>query len=63
VYDWGNPRATTARSIVTRIAIRRMPFNIASTVDALGSPTISKVIEALCEQASDENYRLSFRPF
>lgn len=63
VYDWGNPRATTARSIVSRIAIRRMPFNIASTTSALTQPTIGDVIEALCEQASDENYRLTFKPF
>ena len=62
-YDWGNPRATLARSIVTRVAIRRMAFNIASTIDALESPTIGEVIEALCAQASDESYALSFRPF
>jgi hypothetical protein len=62
-YDWGNPRATVARSIVTRIAIRRMTFNIASTIAALDSPTIGEVIEALCAQASDENYELSFRQF
>lgn len=62
-YDWGNPQASTARSIVTRIAIRRMPFNIASTMDALSRPTIGDVIGALCEQGSDENYRLTFRPF
>jgi hypothetical protein len=63
VYDWGNPRAWTARSIVTRIAIRRMTFNIASTINALRTPTIGDVIEALCAQATDDNYRLSFRPF
>lgn len=62
-YHWGDPRATLARSVVTRIAIRRMAFNIASTIDALDSPTIGEVIEALCAQASDENYQLSFRPF
>jgi hypothetical protein len=61
-YDWGNPRATLARSIVTRVAIRRMTFNIGSTADALDDPTIGDVIAALCAQASDENYRLSFRP-
>lgn len=62
-YDWGNPRATLARSIVTRIAIRRMAFNIVSTIAALDSPTIGEVIEALCAQASDTDYELSFRPF
>lgn len=62
-YDWGNPRATLARSIVTRIAIRRMAFNIASTIETIDNPTIGEVIEALCAQASDENYELSFRPF
>jgi hypothetical protein len=61
-YDWGNPRATLARSIVTRVAIRRMTFNIGATADALDDPTIGDVIAALCAQASDENYRLSFRP-
>lgn len=63
IYDWGNPRATLARSVVTRLAIRRMPFNIASTVDAMHGATIGEVIEALCAQATDENYRLSFTPF
>lgn len=63
VYNWGNPRATIARSVVTRIAIRRQPFSIASTIDSLHSPTIGEVIEALCAQSSDENYTLSFRPF
>lgn len=62
-YNWGNPRAADARSIVTRIAIRRMPFNIASTIAALDSPTIGEVIRALCGQASDENYRITFTPF
>jgi hypothetical protein len=61
-YDWGNPRATLARSIVTRLAIRRMAFNIASTIDAFENPTIGQIIEALCLQASDENYSLPFRP-
>jgi hypothetical protein len=61
-YDWGNPRATTARSIVNRIAIRRMPFNIASTISILGRPDIGEVIANLCEQVSGEDYRLTFRP-
>jgi hypothetical protein len=63
IYNWGNPRATIARSVVTRIAIRRQPFSIASTIDSLHSPTIGEVIEALCAQSSDENYMLSFQPF
>ena len=62
-YDWGNPRATIARSIVTRTAIRRMPFNIAATIATLERPTIGQVIAVLCAQATDENYQLSFRSF
>jgi hypothetical protein len=62
-YDWGNPRATIARSIVTRTAIRRMPFNIATTIATLRRPTIGQVISALCAQTTDENYQLSFRSF
>lgn len=63
LYEWGNPRATIARSIVTRIAIRRMEFNIASTIGRLSAPSIGDVIAALCAQATDENYELSYRPF
>lgn len=59
-YEGGNPRATTARSIITRIAIRRMAFNIARTIAELPSPTIGEVIADLCAQGSDENYLLTF---
>ncbi len=61
-YEGNNPRAGTARSIVTRLAIRRMPFNIAKTVDALGTASIAEVIAAFCAQASDENYTLVYSP-
>lgn len=62
-YDWGNPRAMLARSIVTRLAIRRLPFNVERTVGSLNDPSIGDVIAALCAQASDETYRLRFDPF
>ena len=63
LYEAGNPRATVARSIITRIAIRRMGFNIARTIAALDWPTIGEVIKALCAQASDEHYKLTFTQF
>lgn len=63
LHEEGNPRATIARSIVTRIAVRRMAFNIVKTIEALDSPTIGDVIEALCTQSSDENYKLTFTRF
>ena len=50
-------------TIVTRLAIRRMPFNIAATIASLDDPTIGDVIAALCAQATDERYALSFTPF
>jgi hypothetical protein len=62
VYEGNSPRAGTARSIVTRAAIRRMPFNITRTIAALGSPDIREVLADLCAQASDENYRLIYAP-
>jgi hypothetical protein len=34
-----------------------------ATIDAFDSTTIGEVIEALCDQVSDENYRFSFSPF
>jgi hypothetical protein len=62
-YEGDHPRATTARSIITRIAIRRMTFNIARTIEVLDAPTIGDVIDDLCAQASDENYVVKFTPF
>ena len=63
IYENGNPRGNVAQAIVTRVAIRRMAFNIASTIRALGNPSIGKAIAEICLQASDADYRLSFTPF
>jgi hypothetical protein len=62
IYEGNNPRAGTTRSIVTRAAIRRMPFNVTETVTALGSPDIGDVIAELCAQFSDENYTATYSP-
>lgn len=63
VSEGGNPRKFTARDIVTRAAILRADYNIARTIQMLGTPTIRDVIASLCEQASSENYVLVFTPF
>ena len=62
-YEQGNPRATLARSIVSRIAIRRMEFNIAKTIAVLDDPSIGEVIHALALQCTDQHFEVAFAPF
>jgi hypothetical protein len=62
LLEWGSPRASVARSVISITAVRRAVFNIARTIDVLENPMIAEVIEDLCTQGSDENYVINFTP-